>query len=561
LAKAASQRQNTFALTFRGLVRAISQRHAVLSFFWISAALCALAQSAPSPDSARRDSNDLPMNEVLPTETQPENSEPPVLAPAPETLANPLLIPSNDTLPVPQMRASVDTLHGVGKTPPFPEALDSLTLRFPYRPEFLSPAWDSVAKALALQAAAAAAEVTGGHTSKGPVPVAKLPLPLNRPVRVLLKKTSQTLTVNLHGDFGLARLDGPQAIPQAVVVRGKTTLTVRGRDVDVTDASGTRTLRNCQGIRLNPARMGTYFDLDGIPYRGSVDIASEWSSTDVVAVNVLPMDDYLRGVLPYELGRVDVNTREALNALAVVARTYAMRRMLRPAANRFDLYDDVQDQVYKGMKDEYALSDAAVRDTRGQVLLYADTLVQAYYSSTCGGKTASRHEVWDGPSYPYLKTRDDHDAQGKPWCQASPLLTWQQSWTSAELAGILKRNYAAGRAEGPKEFKSIQSIRVAEKFSDGRIKTLLVQSDAGAVTLRGDKIRWALKPKRSDGRILESAAFTISQTGSQITFQGRGFGHGVGLCQYGAMGRARAGQNYRDILAAYFAGTRVVEYR
>jgi stage II sporulation protein D len=393
------------------------------------------------------------------------------------------------------------------------------------------------------------------------VPIAKLPALLNRPVRVLLHKQAGGMTLELHGDFGLAKLEGSQAIPQAQVVRGKTVVKLKGRDLEIIDASGPRILRHAAGLRLNPARMGSYFSLKGIPYRGSLELLIESASIQCLAVNVLPMDEYLRGVLPYELGRVDATMREALNGLAVVARTYALKRMLRPAAPRFDLYDDVQDQVYKGMKDEYALSDAAVRDTKGQVLLHADTLVQSYYHSTCAGKTASRHEVWDGAAQPYLISRDDVNPQGRPYCEASPMMSWQQSWSHDDFVSVLRRNYAAGRAEGPKEFRNVKAFEKGDTYRCGRLKSLRIVTDEGSIVLRGDRIRWALKPMRTDGRILESSRFDISLKEGRITATGSGFGHGVGLCQYGAMGRAKAGQNYREILSAYFAGTRVVEYR
>lgn len=506
-------------------------------------------QTAPS----KTDSLDLPRDEALPPSAIPITPPLP-LAPPP---------PGAQVEPLPEYHPSTDSV--IAEFPaimPFPEVQDTMVLRFPYRPEFLSPAWDSAAKALAAEAAAAAALAKSqGLSHRGAVPIAVLPALLKRPVRVLLHKQAGGMTVDLQGDFGLAKLEGSQAIPQAQVLRGQVTLKFKGRNLEITDASGTKILRNTTGLRLNPARMGSYFTLKGTPYRGSLDLQIESASIQCLAINVLPMDEYLRGVLPYELGRVDASMREALNALAVVARTYAMKRMLRPAAQRFDLYDDVQDQVYKGMKDEYALSDAAVRDTKGQVLLHNDTLVQSYYSSTCAGKTAARHEVWDGAPLPYLVTRDDVNAQGQPFCGASPMMRWQQSWPQDEFVATLRRNYSAGRAEGPKDFKTVRGFEAGETFRCGRLKTLRVLTDAGPVLLRGDRIRWALKPMRTDGRILESARFEISLSGGKVTATGSGFGHGVGLCQYGAMGRAKAGQNYREILTAYFAGTRVVEYR
>jgi len=462
-------------------------------------------------------------------------------------------------LPVAKIAPAGDSTFGIA---PFPEALDSNLLRFPYRSEFLSPKWDSVAQAIAARQAEKNVASSGPSSGSRARPaIAGLPGALNRPVRVLLKKTANATSLTFYGEFGLAKIAGPQAIPQAMVVAGKAKFSPQGRDWLIESAAGTKVIRDCQAVRLSPARMGAYFEIDGIPYRGGVDIQLEPASTQLLVINRLGMEEYLRGVLPYELGRVDEKTVEALNALAVVARTFAMKRMLQASNRPFDLYDDVQDQVYKGMKDEYSLSDGAVRNTRGQVLMFADTLAETFYHSTCGGSTANKQDVWGGSGYPYLVARNDRDAQGRPYCSASPLLHWEQIWSPEELTGIVRANFSQAKAEGDRNFTAIKNLTVTRRAVCGRIMTLKLDTDRGTVLVHGDKVRWALKPLRKDGRILESANFEIGLQGRHFVATGTGFGHGVGLCQFGAMGRARAGQGYPDILSAYFAGTRIVEYR
>jgi len=267
------------------------------------------------------------------------------------------------------------------------------------------------------------------------------------------------------------------------------------------------------------------------------------------------IEDYLRGVLPKEMGNRGEEAFEALKAQAVVARTYALKRMLAASPSEFDVHASIQDQVYGGAGVEYALSDRAVNETRGLVLRHADTLALCYYHSTCGGMTASRHEVWGGPVIPYLLSLSDRDAHNLAWCQASAYSQWTQTWSAADLADIIRRNVNGS------DFRTLKNFRILNRFSCGRIQTLEVETDRGKMELRGDKIRFALKPGNGEGRVLESARFSLSIEGNQIIAKGSGFGHGIGMCQMGALGRAAAGQGFVEILSAYYPGTETVQAR
>jgi stage II sporulation protein D len=273
------------------------------------------------------------------------------------------------------------------------------------------------------------------------------------------------------------------------------------------------------------------------------------------------VEDYLRGVLPYELGNIDREGLEALKAQAIVARTYAYKRMLRGADKDFHLYSDVQDQVYKGVRGEYLMSDRAVWETRGMAVIHADTMAVCYYFSTCGGRTASKHEVWGGDSIPYLVTQHDTDAMGDPFCQASKYMSWSQEWTQKQLTGILRRNLkSAGVPEFP-SFSGIEGMAVTARASCGRARTLTITTDRGTVSVRGDKTRWALRPADKEEKIMPSAWFTIKAGGGKFAANGKGFGHGVGLCQMGSIARARANQTFVQIIRAYYKGVDVAEFR
>jgi stage II sporulation protein D len=291
----------------------------------------------------------------------------------------------------------------------------------------------------------------------------------------------------------------------------------------------------------------------GNTYRGNLEFHPD--GADIQCVNSLSMRDYLRGVVPKEMGRRDAAGLEALKAQAVVARTYAFKRMAARSGAVFDVHASVQDQVYGGASVEYPLSDRAVAETDGLVVLHADTLALCYYHSTCGGVTADRREVWNGPPTAYLVSRSDRDETGQAWCRASNYLQWTQAWESGALAGILRSNLSAAAAYGAPSFRALRGFHVRERFACGRIRALEIETDGGSFTLYGDKIRFGLKPGNGKGRILESARFDIALENGRVTARGSGFGHGVGLCQMGALGRSQAGHGFARILAAYYPGT------
>jgi stage II sporulation protein D len=272
-------------------------------------------------------------------------------------------------------------------------------------------------------------------------------------------------------------------------------------------------------------------------------------------VNVLPLEEYLRGVVPLEMGRHDESRLEALKAQAVAARTYSVKRALARSGEIFDMHASVQDQVYGGASAEHAIADKAVRETAGVLLLHGDTLAHTYYHSTCGGRTASRHEMWGGDPIPYLISSPDLDPEGRPWCRASRYMDWTQEWDADALAGIVRRNLPDAGVRNAPSFRSIEGFTVRDRAADGRIRLLDIRTNGGTITLRGDKTRWALRPMPGTGRILESSRFDIEIRSGRVVARGSGFGHGIGLCQMGALARAQAGQSYAEILRAYYPGT------
>ena len=274
------------------------------------------------------------------------------------------------------------------------------------------------------------------------------------------------------------------------------------------------------------------------------------------AINVIDIEDYLRGVVPYEIGKLDESKFEALKAQAVAARTYAYKHFGSRVAQGFDVYADTRDQVYKGLHSATALTDKAVRETDGVVMTYNGEFITAYYHSTCGGETEGV-ATWGRPDHPYLKNKPDLRPDGTPWCRESNYTEWTREFTEDELRDLFQINAKEAKANVP-SFSSIKSMHIQDTLKSGRIHTLVIETNNGSFTAKADKIRWLFK---RGGTILPSSFFRIHKNGNEWILKGKGFGHGVGLCQMGARARAQAGQSYIQILTHYYPGIMLEKFK
>jgi stage II sporulation protein D (peptidoglycan lytic transglycosylase) len=298
--------------------------------------------------------------------------------------------------------------------------------------------------------------------------------------------------------------------------------------------------------------------INGRPYRGTADILRD--SAGITAVNHLDLEAYLDGVVSAEMGRRTPNEQSALEAQAVVSRTYALRNLGRWRSQGFDLTGGVQDQVYGGVGSETPEGRAAVAATRGLLLTYNGAPAEAFFYSTCGGRTADGVEVFRGAAQPYLRSIADQDERGVAYCSISPRYRWREEWSDRALQATLERNLPPVTGIRREQVTQVSDIRVARRTASGRVGQLAIGLGGPEVRVDGLAIRQVLRP--ASGELLRSNAFTLtaSASGSRVshlTVDGMGSGHGVGFCQWGAVGRAHAGQGFLQILAAYFPGTRV----
>ena len=283
-----------------------------------------------------------------------------------------------------------------------------------------------------------------------------------------------------------------------------------------------------------------------------------------MVVNSLPVEDYLRGVVPLELGtRAEVD-RSALEAQAIAARSYSYIRVPRddaaPPRKGWHMRATVANQVYGGVEAEAPVVNSAIDATAGLVIQYGGLLVDAPYSASCGGRSAAPSEAWtDAHDQPYLPSHDDtNPATGRPFCEISPRASWTASFDESALTEVVMRHLKAAGARTPAP-GALAGLKINDRFASGRVRSLQVATERGAVTLQANEIRSLFRDAR--GAMLSSTYFSVDRESRErghltgVTLRGTGNGHGVGMCQWGAIGRARAGQDYRTILRHYYPGT------
>ncbi len=221
-------------------------------------------------------------------------------------------------------------------------------------------------------------------------------------------------------------------------------------------------------IGLVGAAAGDPVRVSGRLYRGVVEVLRDTGG--VTIVNRLGMEAYLQGVVSAEMGRRSAAEREALRAQAVVSRTYAHRNLRRWAARGFDLYASVSDQVYGGLLAETPEGIEAVGSTRGRILSYGGTPIDAFFYSTCGGRTAEGTEVFRAANRPYLRSIADVGNDGLAYCVISPRYRWREEWSGATLLATLRRTLpeVTGTPGGGSHVRHRRADRLPNGIGSGR---------------------------------------------------------------------------------------------
>ncbi|WP_242039765.1 SpoIID/LytB domain-containing protein [Anabaena sphaerica] len=323
-------------------------------------------------------------------------------------------------------------------------------------------------------------------------------------------------------------------------------------------------------IRVNKTEKSTNARL----YPGTLNLQPNAYGTYSL-VNKVPLETYLRGVVPYEIGTSAPPT--SLEAQAIIARTYALRNIGRFAIDNYQLCADTHCQVYDGLNGVAQTTDQAIAATTGMVLTYNNEIVDALYSSTTGGITAFFSDVWNGEDRPYL--RPVVDAATNTWNLSQNSLAdennfrqfinlqqgfneskwdvfrWHKQTSLEDITKDLQK-FLQVRKSPYAKFKTIKAIAVTKRSESGRILELAVKTDIGVFTLHKDEVRSAFAAPRSTLFYLQP----LNKGKPDVwgyAFIGGGLGHGVGLSQTGAQNLAKLGWSSAKILQFYYPGTEI----
>ncbi|OPX43137.1 amidase enhancer precursor [Ruminiclostridium hungatei] len=334
-------------------------------------------------------------------------------------------------------------------------------------------------------------------------------------------------------------------------------------------------------VKIGTAKLNTY--------RGQVEFFRVTGS-DMTVINVLPMEQYLYGVVPNEIE--SYSNVEALKAQAVAARTYAYLNLTKTSKSNthlnygFNLCSDIHCQVYRGMGSENANTNTAVDQTKDMVITYNGQLIEAVYSASSGGRTEDGSNVWTGA--PYLKSVEDKYESGN-----SPKYNWTLTFTADEISQKLK-NYNIGDVTSIEVTRLSEAGRPIELIVKGTLKPEGIKfTKDGCRTFMSLYSQWYTITSNADVTVLvdgkeekkqlgqltiisadgktksvepgqsltvidaNGKASLLSAVPTEYTFTGRGYGHAVGMSQEGAKGMANAGFKFDEILTHYYTGTMI----
>lgn len=365
---------------------------------------------------------------------------------------------------------------------------------------------------------------------KQPDPPAQDPsaknLPADKTVRVLLAENKKSAEIKHSGRVYIYTPD----LSKKYKVSAPGTLAVRALGGGKIQLG---TLQSAQPIILEPAK-NTLLTWDKNVYSGKIFIIPAGNSFHLV--EHAPLETYLYGVLPYEMSYTW--PLEALKAQAVAARTYTLKSLENVKNKNFDLYSDVRSQMYKGGGKQYDSVKKAVDGTRGQVLTFDDKLFYTYYHANCGGGTDDVRSWNPGASSikPLSGASCKYDAHSKSH-------SWQMNVSHAKVLAYAKTVGLTG---------TLKSIKIARKTDTGRATNLTLRTSKGSKTVPCGKFRLATG-------IRSCKINKVSVRKNDVHFEGKGYGHGVGMCQDGANGMAKSGKYYRKILKNYYPGAKIAE--
>ena len=314
--------------------------------------------------------------------------------------------------------------------------------------------------------------------------------------------------------------------------------------------------RNHFPITIVPEDDNNHFVFKGKEYSGAI-IFDSASDTSLYVMNKLPLEEYLKGVVPAEITSTKTEYFEAMKAQAICCRTYAISKLENGNNNPFDLYSSTLDQVYNGYKNHTPLADQAIIETKGTIITYNGKPAHVYYHSTCGGKLEAAENLWPEQNGLYLKGGIDAVSHMYS-CSSSPYFRWIEERSIEQLDSAFWKQFNRGALQQPiKDTLNLEfNLNITKRHTSGRVAEVEITYSDTTVTLQGYNIRrFFAKPPT---QYLRSSLFYFSQANdSTLKIHGAGYGHGAGMCQFGALFMAKQGFPYYQILSKYFPGTKL----
>lgn len=353
--------------------------------------------------------------------------------------------------------------------------------------------------------------------------------PISYPVRVAVIREAPEITLKIKGDYHIYGLPILESLKE-----GTNLSKVSVKPTYSGMSMGNEQLK-IYGIKIKTDD-ATDININGRKFRGEMDIIRT-EDLRLLVINHLDIEDYIGGVLYHEVSHWW--PMEALKAQAIAARTFAIYKSLEAANKDYDLRSDIYSQVYGGKTAERFRTIRAVEETAGKILAYKQEILPAYYHATCGGHTEDASILWNTNLAPL---------RGRPcrYCERSPHFNWVRE---ISLDSIEKRLNKSGY-----KIRDVRGIKTSSRSASGRIKTISIVDSLGVEKIPVNKFRLAVGPN-----VVKSANFTVRVKDGNAIFKGKGWGHGVGMCQWGAYFMARRGLKATDILRFYYPGAEILE--
>ncbi len=354
-------------------------------------------------------------------------------------------------------------------------------------------------------------------------------LPPHQPryIRVAVIRDAPSLVLSLRSPFQVKTMHTDELLLEGKrLKKARVSPVTNGIKID-------KTVFKIYGLKIETKKEGKIY-LNNRRFRGNIEIIKS-PDQNLLVVNEIDVEDYLYGVLRTEMPYYW--PLEALKTQAVCARTFALYQNSINSKKDYDLTNDVYSQVYGGRSSEKYWTNRAVNKTFGEVLTYQGKIFPTYFHSTCGGHTENVTQVWGGKLVPLGGVKD-------PFCKRSSHYRWKNT---IELSEIQHRLSAAGYKIG-----KISAITTDQRNDSGRVQEVTIKSTKGTIKIPANKFRHLVGIN-----LVKSTNFTVEIIRSKVRFSGLGWGHGVGLCQWGAYFMARKGYNYKQILEYYYPASKI----